>query len=350
MLGIAASLAFLVAAVRFFAFRGYASLLDAPQDTRGGRIHGTHSGRSADIGFVSSDRGSHKPGKVQLSLACTAPLRVEAYRTSLAVSLRTAIGILSDRKTGIEDLDRRFAFQFDDRSKMEALLGRPEVQQGFHALADLGADFILLTNGHLTIEIPMTFVLPPGRGRVSEALATMHTLASATESALPAAAPAPSSDLEDLWPASPTSSASVSAPTSFGVLFVAILIGVLVVGSFWDFSGRIPWQTRLDAVNARLPLVAVISGVTALFAAFLVPRKPVMWGVLVSFPLLAHAALAWVLYLVLRSVDAPEVQNAFTRELEFLPAGVKTATIAAAACLGSSLAGVFLGSRLSAKE
>src|SRR6185436_6828927 len=143
------------------------------------RIHGAYSGRSADIGFVSSDRSSHKPAKVQLSLACTAPLRVEAYRTSLAVSLRTAIGILGDRKTGIEDLDRRFAFQFDDRPKMEALLGRPEAQQSFHALADLGADFILLTNGHLTIEIPMTFVVPPGRGRVSEALATMHTLASA---------------------------------------------------------------------------------------------------------------------------------------------------------------------------
>src|SRR5262245_27426508 len=116
MFGIIAGSAFLVAALRWLALRRYEGLLEhtTPGNLSSGSVHGIYSGRRADIGQVSANRASHTPSKVQVSLACEVPLRLEAHPRSLAISLRTAVGVLEERKSGVQDLDRRFVFQFDN--------------------------------------------------------------------------------------------------------------------------------------------------------------------------------------------------------------------------------------------
>jgi hypothetical protein len=365
LFGIIAGIGFGVAALRWASLRQYKSLLDPldPRTARDGTVLGSYSGRSAQVGLVTPDSGSHVPPKVQASITCDVPLRIEARRRSLATSLRKAVGVLSERTIDSRDLEKRYMFQFDDRAKMKASLARIEVQQSFQALADCGADLVLLTNGHLTVEVPMTYYIPIPKGRVAEVLTAMHTLASGIESALSvpspgrswtretgqapdASEPAP----ENLWPASATRGAEISGMARMGVTFVGLAIAYLVLGSFWDFNGHIPWQVRFATVQDRLPAVAVLAGAATFFASFLVPRRPLLWGLLVSWPLVIHAILVLVLYVVLRVSSIPEIQQALGRELQLIPSGLRIAAWAAAVGLGSGLFGAILGSRVGASR
>ena len=167
-LGATAAVFLLVAAVRVVALRVYGSLLDggAPREAWDGGVRGVYSGRVAELGFVSSGY-KDRPSLLQISIACAAPVRVEANRRSLAFMVRKLVGVQADRKTGIEELDRLFAFFFDERAKLDACVSKHEVRESFASLADLGVESLRLSEGMLTVRAPMKFIVPPGRTTAS---------------------------------------------------------------------------------------------------------------------------------------------------------------------------------------
>src|SRR5258705_1673471 len=333
LFGFAIAVLFLVAASRYIALRRYASLVDPDaMRFRDGTVRGIYSGRKIDIGLVPSDLGIPKPAKVQLSIECATPIRIEARPKSLATLFRRAVGIYGDRETGIDALDRRFLIQCDGRTRTETAVARIEAQQSLLTLADLGADLVLLTNGRLTVEMPMTFILPPRAERVRQALSAMHTLASATESALSVPSPdattagcivatpvAVDPVASDLWSASRASGATIASPVSLATFFIAMTIGFLILSSFWDFNGRVPWEARLALVQDRLPVVALLACAGGFLSAFLVSRGPLFWAFQVSWPLVIHAMLVGALYLVLRESGVPEIVQALHVELRAIP-------------------------------
>jgi len=358
--GFAAAILFLVAAMRTYFLRRYRGLIDpdAPNTLRDGCIRGIYLERRAEIGLIPPVHGLQQPSKVQISMETTVPIRIEAYKESMAVFVRKAVGVTGDRKLGIEDLDRRFALQFDDRSRTLSILNRPEARESFLSLADHGVDFILLTNGTLTAEVPAPFILLPRRERIRQVMADMRMFALAAESALSVPSPdaswrpadaAPLRAPEELqtWPAASPSARLITSPVFLATFFMAMTLGFLIVGSFWDFNGTIPWQTRLLTVTSRLPHVALLAGAGGLLAALLVPARPFLWAFQVSWPLVVHAGIVGVVYALLRASGVPEVQQALGQELEMIPAGFGTAMAAAGAALGSGFAGAILGRRLS---
>jgi len=351
LLGAMAIVLLLVVAMRKVSLHRYAYLLDpdAPQVLSDAVIRGLHADRNTQIGLIASNPSMHVPSKVQITLGTSLPIRIQARPESMAVAVRKVVGVVEDRVIGDDELDRRFALAFDDRKATRAIADRFEARQSLVALADLGADSILLSNGLLTVELPAPFVVLPRRERIRQVLAAMRTFLSSAESALSLERPAPSWEPTpvDPWPASRPSSHSITGPVFLATFIVGMAIAIWIVGSFWDFNGRVPWQVRLDRVVDRLPLIAVLSGVAGLIATMFVPRKPLLWAFQVSWPLVAHAALVGALYFVLRGSGVPELEQALGQELEMIPAGFGTAAAAAGMGFGGGVAGAVLGKRLS---
>jgi len=342
VLGAAAGLFFLVAAVRAFFLRRYGSLFDggAPQATQVGRISGPLSGRRAEIALSSADHTRSRPAELRITLRGAGSAELEAVRESMATALRKALGAQPDRETGVEELDRLFAFRFHDRSEIERLVGRPEARESLVALAELGARSVRASGALLTVDVPMRFVLPLGVERVRQILSAMSTLASALESERPAGAPAVSRT-----PDAPRGGMAIAGPVFAAVFFVAMILAFLVLGSFWDVDGKMHWRERLDIVNARLPIVAALAGFSAFLAALLVPRKPISWGFSLGWPLVLHAALVWILYLVLRVVSLPGLAEELAGNEEFVRAVLISANAAPAVALGSGFLGGTMGAR-----
>ena len=185
---------------------------------------------------------------------------------------------------------------------------------------------------------------------MGEVLAAMRTFLSAAESALsipPPTISTPESEPLNPWPASQSSGSTITSPLLIGTFFVAIGLAIWIVGSFWDFNGRVPWQSRLDLVTARLPYVALLAGAWALLVTLFVPKRPLLWAFQVSWPLVLHAALVGGVYLAIRASRVPELQQALGAELAMIPAGLGTAAAAAGVGLGGGFAGAILGKRLS---
>ncbi len=319
ILGLAAVLLLLVAAMRSYFLGRYRALIDpdAPNSFQDCCIRGIYLERRTEIGLIPPVQGISQPSKVQISMETTVPIRIEAHRES------------------------GFAFQLDDRPRTHAILARPEARESLLALADLGADFILVTNGTLTVEMPAPFVLLPRRDRIRSVMAAMSAFALAAESVLsvgnPDASWRPAGDPLETRPAASPSGRLITSPVSLATFFVAMSLGFFIVGSFWDFNGAVPWETRLMNVTSRLPHVALLAGAWALLAALLVPARPFLWAFQVSWPLVAHAVIVGIVY----------VQQALGQDLEMIPAGLGTAAAAAGAALGSGFAGAVLGTRLS---
>lgn len=360
VLGVAAGVFFLVGAARIFSLRRYESLFDgaAPRESRIGGISGSYSGRGAEIVLVPSDRIMHRPASLQLSLDCAAPFEVNAVRESLATGLRKAVGVQPDRKTGLEDLDRLFAFQFYDRRTMEGCLSRIEVRESFISLAELGAESVRLNDSRLTVDVPMKFIVPLGVERVRRVLAAILTLGSAMESAASAGSSgdawtsvsSPQTgefDAEGRARGSRRAATAIAAPVFYAVFFVAMIIAFLIVGPFWDFDGKVPWRVRMDIVSTRLPLVALLSGVSGLLAGLILPRKPILWGLRLAWPLILHAAPVWALFLFLRGTRIPEIGQELVHQSEFVRAVLTAATTAPAVVFGSGVLGALMGKRLS---
>jgi hypothetical protein len=342
--GLVTAIGFLVAGLRSSALRRYRRLLDPRESSGGATPRATFAGRRADVGFLSADYGTHQPAKVVVAVECATPVRLEAHARSLATAARTALGIYRGQSTGIDELDTRFLFLFLEPDAKEAL-GRDAVRKALLTLAGRGVDHVLLTNGWLTAEMPMTFVLPPPRGRVQEVLVAMSAVAASTEST---SEPRPSSDIitdEPAWPARRASDAAVVGPARIAVSFLAVSFAFFIVGSLWNFNGRIPSATRLAMVEARLPTLALLATAGGFVSSLIAPRRPAFWALELSWPLIVHAMIAGAIYLVLRYSGVPEIREALGRELEAIPAGTRTAAFAAAIGFGGGLVGALVARR-----
>jgi hypothetical protein len=344
LFGLVTAIGFLVAGVRSSALRRYRRLLDRPASSGGGTAPATFAGRRAHVGFLSANYGTHQPAGVLIAVECATAVRLEAHARSLATAARTALGIYRAQSTGIDELDRRYLF-LSLEPEVKAALGRDAVRKALLTLADRGVDHVLLTNGWLTAEMPMTFVLPPSRGRVKDALAAMSAVASSIE---PMSRPRASSDVvteEPAWPAPRASDAAVVGPARVAAFFLAMSFAFFIVGSLWNFNGRIPSATRLAMVEARLPTLALLATAGGFVSSLVAPRRPALWALDLSWPLLVHAMIAGAIYLVLRLSGVPEIREALGRELEAIPAGTRTAALAAAIGFGGGLAGALVGGR-----
>jgi len=343
LFGLVTAIGFLVAGVRSMALRRYRRLLDRRQ-SGGGTPPATFAGRRADVGFVSANYGTHQPAGVMIAVECAAPVRLEAHARSLATAARTALGIYRAQSTGMDELDRRYLFlSLEPEAKMA--LGRDSVRKALITLAERGVDHVLLTNGWLTAEMPMTFVLPPSRGRVQDALVAMSAVASGVEST---SGPRASSDVvteEPAWPAPRVSDAAVVGPARMAALFLALSFAFFIVGSLWNFNGRIPSAIRLAMAEARLPTLALLATAGGFVSSLVAPRRPALWALDLSWPLIVHAMIAGAIYLLLRQSGVPEVREALGGELEAIPSGTRTAAFAAAIGFGGGFAGALVARR-----
>lgn len=344
LFGLVTAIGFLVAGLRSSALRRYRRLLDRPP-SEGAMLRATFAGRRADIGFLCADHGSHQPAKVLVAVECATPVRLEAHARSLATAARTALGIYRGQSIGIDELDHRYLFLFLESEAKEAL-GRDAVRRGLLTLADRGVEHVLLTNGWLTAEMPMTFVLPPTRGRIQDTLVAMSEVASSIEST---SRPRTSGDVvidEPVWPARRSSDAAVVGPARIAAFFLAMSFAFFIVGSLWNFNGRIPSATRLAMVEARLPTLGLLAMAGGFVSSLVVPRRPALWALELSWPLIVHAMIAGAIYLVLRQSGVPEIREALGRELEAIPAGTRTAVLAAGIGFGGGLVGALVAQRV----
>lgn len=344
LFGLVTAIGFLVAGLRSSALRRYRSLLDRRESNGGATPRVTFAGRGADVGFLSADYGMHQPAKVMVAVECATPVRLEAHARSLATAARTALGVYRGQSTGIDELDSRFLFLSLEPEAKEAL-GRDAVRKAFLTLADKGVDHLLLTNGWLTAEMPMTFFVPPAGGDVQDALVAMSAVASSAEST---SEPRPSGDIvtgQPAWPARRASDAAVVGPARIGAFFLAMSFAFFIVGSLWNFNGRIASATRLAMVEARLPTLALLATAGGFVSSLVAPRRPALWALELSWPLIVHAMIAGAIYLVLRQSGVPEIREALSRELEAIPAGTRTAVLAAGIGFGGGLVGALVAQR-----
>jgi hypothetical protein len=344
LFGLVTVIGFLVAGLRSSALRRYRSLLDPRESPGGATPRATFAGRRADVGFLSANYGAHQPAKVLVAVECATPVRLEAHARSLATAARTALGIYRGQSAGIDELDGRFLFLSLEPEAKETV-GRDAVQKALLTLADRGVDHVLLTNGWLTAEMPMTFVLPPGRGRVQDALAAMSAVASSVDSK---SKPPASGDVvtdEPAWPVRRASDAAVVGPARIASFFLAMSFAFFIVGSLWNFNGRIPSATRIAMVEARLPTLVLLATVGGFISSLVAPRRPALWALELSWPLLVHAMIAGAIYLVLRQSGVPEIRDALGSELAAIPAGTRTAALAAAVGFGGGFVGALVARR-----
>jgi hypothetical protein len=272
---------------------------------------------------------------------CGTPIRLEAHARSLATAARTALGIYRETATGFDELDRRYVFLFLE-SDAKRMLAQDSVRKALLTLADRGAEHVLLTNGWLTANIPMTFIVPPTRGRVSVALGAVAALAAGAESQSDARGRI--SD-EPAWPASRTTDAAIMGPARIAAFFLAMTFALLIVGPLWNFRTRIPSAERLFIAQARLPLLALLSTVGGFLTSLVAQRRPALWALELSWPLIVHAMIAGAIYLLLLVSGVPEIREALSGELEAIPAGTRTAALAAAIGFGGGFVGALVARR-----
>jgi hypothetical protein len=342
LFGLVAAIGLLVAALRSSALGGYRRLLDrgatmAPNTAARGAL----GGRRAEIGFTAAELGARQPARVLIGVECATPIRLEAHARSLATAARTTLGIYRETATGIDELDRRYVFLFlePDAKKM---LAQGSVRGALLTLADRGAEHVLLTNGWLTAKIPMTFIVPPSRGRVSEALGALTALAAGAESESDSRG---SVTGEPAWPASRATDAAIMGPARIAAFFLATTFAFFIVGPLWNFNGRIPSATRLTIVEARLPALALLATAGGFLSALVAPRRPALWALELSWPLIVHASIAGAIYLLLLVSGVPEIREALSGELDAIPAGTSIAAFAAGIGFGGGLLGALVAKR-----
>ena len=338
LFGLISAIGFIVAALRSGALRGYWRLLDSGARTEGNAAtRGTLAGRRVEIGFTSAELGAHQPARVLVGVECATPIRLEAHARSLATKARTALGVYRESATGIDELDRRYVFLLLEPDA-KRMLAQDSVRKALLTLADRGVDHVLLTNGWLTATIPMTLVIPPSRERIREALSAMTQVAAS-------GGVAPAITEDPAWPAARASDAAILGPARIAVFFLAMSFAFFIVGPLWNFNGRIPSAVRLSIVEARLPALALLATAGGFISALVAPRRAGMWALELSWPLIVHASIAGAIFLLLLQSGVPEIREALSRELEAIPAGTRTAAIAAGIGFGGGLVGALVARR-----
>lgn len=337
---IPAVLFFALATARAFAIRAYRSLLDTngPAQFSDAEVQGKASGRRTGVGFAPTDY-RNRPSFVQIWTACAAPLRMDARRESLATRVRELAGVLRDRETGVDELDRRFSFDFDDPDRMRSLAARVEFRTAMLELADLGVDLVRLEAGVLIARKRATWIVPVGRDRAAAILATLGTLARTMESALGATA----TELEP-----PPSGAGPRPLVAGGIVFLSLAIGVRLVGGFWEAGGWLVWThpARWALVAERLPHTALLACAGALVAALLARWNTLGLSLRIGWTVVLNAVLVWAVYAVARSVSIPGLAEQLESNREFVRGALTSATATAGAIVGCGLLGGILGARL----
>jgi hypothetical protein len=339
-LAIPAVLFFALAAAHSLAIRGYRSLLDAhePALFSDAEVRGSASGRRAGVGFAPSDyRG--RPSFLQIWTACAAPLRMDARLGSLATRVRELAGVLRDQETGVEELDRRFSFSFDDASRMRSLAARVEFQTAMMELADLGVDLVRLEAGVLTARKRATWIVPVSRDRATSILAALGMLARAMESALGAT-------VAELEP--PPSGAGPRRLVSGGVAFLSLSIGVRLVGGYWETGGWLAWTSpaRWALVAERLPVAALLASTGGIAAALLSRWNALGLSLRIGWTVVLNAALVWAAYAVVRTLSIPGLAEQLESNRDFIRAGLTSATGTACGIVACGFLGGIVGARL----
>lgn len=337
---IPAVLFFALATARAFAIRGYRSLLDTNEPARfsDAEVQGSASGRRTGVGFAPTDY-RNKPSFLQVWTACAVPLRIDARRGSLATRVRELVGVLHDQETGVDELDRRFSFYFDDPDRMRRLAARVEFRTAMLELADLGVDLVRLEAGALIAKKRATWIVPVSRDRAAAILSALGTLARAMESALGAT-------VTEMEP--PPSGAGPRPLVAGGIAFLSLAIGVRLVGAFWEAGGWLVWTHpgRWALVAERLPATALLACAGALVAALLVRWNTLGLSLRIGWTVVLNAVLVWAVYAVARSVSIPGLAEQLESNREFVRAGLTSATATAGVIVGCCLLGGILGARL----
>src|SRR5258706_16318783 len=123
ILGFAAIVLFLVAAMRSYFLRRYRALIDpdAPNSLDDGCIRGIYMERRTEIGLVPPVHGISQPSKVQIAMETTVPVRIEAYRESMAIAVRKVAGGGGGRELGGGKRGRGVGPPFGGRARRPSL-------------------------------------------------------------------------------------------------------------------------------------------------------------------------------------------------------------------------------------
>ncbi|HTM01525.1 MAG TPA: hypothetical protein VL503_10435 [Candidatus Omnitrophota bacterium] len=339
-LAIPAALFFALATAYSLSIRGYRSLLDAHEPARfsDAGVEGSASGRRAGVGFAPTDyRG--RPSFLQVWTTCAAPMRMDARRGSLATSVRELVGVLHDQETGVEALDRRFSFSFDDPGRMRSLAARVEFQTAMMELADLGVDLVRLEAGVLAAKKRATWIVPVSRDRAASILSALGMLARAMESALGAT-------VAELEP--PPSEAGPRRLVAGGIAFLSLAIGVRLVGAYWETGGWLAWTNpaRWALVAERLPAAALLASTGALVAALLSRWNAIGLSLRIGWTVVLNAVLVWAAYAVVRTLSIPGLAEQLESNRDFIRAGLTSATVTAFGIVVCGFLGGIVGARL----
>lgn len=338
---IPAVLFFALAAARVIALRGYRSLLDSNETVRASdaEVEGTSAGRRTGVGLASTDY-RYRPSFLQIWVACAAPLRMDARRGSLAVAVRELVGALRDQETGVDELDRRFSFDSDDPERLRTLARNIEFQMAMITLAELGVDLVRSEAGVIIAKKRATWIVPVARGRAAEILSALGTMARVMESTL-------GTSVAALDP--PATGAGPRPLVAGGVTFLALAIGVRIVGAYWEVGGWLAWTHpgRWALVAERLPGSSLLACAGTLVAALLTRSSPAL-SLRIGWTVVVNAAIVWALYAVARNVSIPGLAEQMAANPEFIRGALTSATVTAGIIMGAAILGSIVGSRIRA--
>lgn len=343
---IPAALFFALAAIRISALRRYRRLLDLHEPARfsDSEVRGLFGGRRSGVGYAPSDF-RQRPSFVQAWVACASSIRMSARQVSAATRLRRLFGVIPDQKTGVDELDRRFYFDTDDPARLRAAASRIEFVMALDSLADAGVDLVRLDGGVAAAQKRATWIVPIGSDQVRKILDSLGTLAATMEAVAPGEARLPDGAETPLEP--PPTTSGPGRLVFGGIVFLALLIGAMILGAFWEPSGWLIWTRpeRWALVRERIPATAMIAFAGGVAAATLSRWSALRIAVLISLPVLLNALLVWGVFLVARTAHLPGLAEELASHRDVIQDLLATVTSSAGAVLGGSGLGALIGSR-----
>jgi hypothetical protein len=346
---IPAVLFFALAAIRISALRRYRRLMDLHEPARfsDSEVRGLFGGRRSGVGYAPSDF-RQRPSFVQAWVACGSSLRMSARQVSAATRLRRVFGVIPDQKAGVDELDRRFYFDTDDPARLRTAASRIEFVMALGSLADAGVDLVRLDGGVVAAQKRATWIVPIGADRVRGILESLGTLARAMEAAAPGEAAIAGGTEAPLEP--PPTISDPGRLVFGGVVFLALLIGAMILGAFWEPNGWLIWTRpeRWALVRERIPAAALIAFAGGVAAATLSRWSALRIAVLIGLPVVLNALLIWGVYLVARTAHLPGLAEELASHRDVIRDLLATVTSATGAVFGGGLLGALVGSRFRA--
>jgi hypothetical protein len=248
----------------------------------------------------------------------------------------------------VVELDRRFYFDTDDPGRLRTAASRIEFVMALGSLADAGVDLVRLDGGVVAAQKRATWIVPIGADRVRGILESLGTLARAMEEVAPVEAALTGGMETALQP--PPATSGPGRVVFGGVVFLALLIGAMILGAFWEPSGWLIWTRpeRWVLVRERIPAAAMIAFAGGVVSAVLSHWGALRIAVLISLPVLLNALLIWGAFLVARTAHLPGLAEELASQGDVIRDLLATVTNAAGAVSGGALLGGLMGSRFRA--